>query len=166
MELGRRQQLLQIVVQDLGQSLSLAVFRLGQFERQPLKLPGPLLELGERFLTLGFDQDPVGHLLVELVHRRPELLRLCLDLLLELLVPPPQLGLHLLSQGDVLDRPDHLLRTPLGIESDVGVLQDNPLGAVRPDNPVLDLVGLLMGQGVGDSIGDPLSVLRMHVLEE
>ena len=83
-----------------------------------------------------------------------------------MLVPPPQLGLHLLSQRDVLDRPDHLLRTPLSVESDVGVLQDNPLGAVRPDNPVLDLVGLLMGQCVCDGIGNPLPVLRMHVLEE
>ena len=45
MELRRRQDLLQVVVQDLRQAPALAVLRFRQLQRQLLELPGPVLQL-------------------------------------------------------------------------------------------------------------------------
>ncbi len=52
-ELRGREHLLEVVVENLGQPLSFAVFRLGQFQRQLLKLSGPLLDLLQGLLLLG-----------------------------------------------------------------------------------------------------------------
>ena len=82
MELRRRQHLLQIIVQDFRQALTLAVLGLGHLQRQLLELLRPVLQFRR---SLG---DPALQRRVQVAQRL----------------------LRLLSLGDVLDEDDEILR--------------------------------------------------------
>jgi hypothetical protein len=87
-----RQDLLQIVVQNLGEAFALAVLRLGQLQRKLLKLVSPVFQHLGPLAEVALSPGPAEHLILQSVHGVFQLLRPGLHLLLQLVVQPAQLG--------------------------------------------------------------------------
>ena len=68
--------------------------------------------------------------------------------------------------GDVLDRPAHVDRTAFVVEAHLRLLVDDPLLAVRTDDPVIDAVGLALLERQADLFAHPLPVVGVDQREE
>src|SRR5918998_5288737 len=80
------------------------------------------------------------------------------------------LVLQLLLEGfalrDVVDGSDHLQGLALVIADDLGPAVDHPYLSIRPDYPVLEVVGLVLAERAVDLLPEQLPVIGVDHLRE